>query len=964
MIEDPWRYSTAHNSACRIIDEQSLWGQAVCRVWLPNQDAVVRVLGSDLLPLDSELQPDVEAGRIAYIAAAAKVAEVLEGNSSASYGNVLLAPMESNVIPLPHQIHALSRAISGDRVRYLLADEVGLGKTIEAGLIMRELKLRGLVLRTLVVAPKSIAMQWVAEMQTHFNEAFSLVSPGDLDALERLRAGYWDEVSMLDSEQPNPWLAFPQAIVTQDAVKPVLKRKGWSQEKLKDYNGRRFDRLIQGNWDLIIVDEAHRLGGSTEQVARFKLGQGLAEAAPYLLLLSATPHQGKSDAFQRLMSLLDSMTFPDQDSVTRSSVQPYVIRTEKRNAVDADGKSLFRPRTTQTRGIDLSQHAEQEQLYHAVTDYVKAGYNKAIKNKKPHIGLLMVLLQRIVTSSTHAIACTLERRLNVLENLTTESIQATLIENEELIEMDGQEQLDALIEICERGREQEMAEVQHLLELAHRAEASGPDTKATALLDLIYDIQGQEKDDELKVLLFTEFVPTQAMLQDFLETRGIPCVCLNGSMSMDERRKVQRDFRDDVRVLISTDAGGEGLNLQFCHVIINYDLPWNPMRIEQRIGRVDRIGQDKTVRAYNFAYDGSVEGRVREVLESKLQIILSEIGINKTSDVLDSSLAGEMFEQVMTQVIMQDADAEHETDELIDRIKADIQEVRENGSPLYGCSDEPDIESAARLRDHPLPHWVEGMTTAFLRMKGCPVEKTLLGWNIQWPDGTAMRNVSFTARDLEGHGTLLSLENSRVRGLALNLPQIAAGQPIPAVMVAALPSSIAGSWGLFEIRLQAGLRQKNEALRIPAIRRGYVCVFLSEDGKLFLPTARHIWDALQTEEPQILGALNQDESTSVYDGLQEAAEEAGREMFDALQQQHIDAIAREEERGVVAFGSRRKAIERVGLPEVRQYRLARCEAEEAGWRDELDSARQIVPEIRPLLLMRISNGATDVATAL
>ena len=152
-----WQYSTVHNSACKIIEEQTLWGQTVCRVWLPNQDAVVRLPRSALRPLSADLHPEIEAGRIAYVAAAAKVAEVLEGSTSATEGHVLLAPMESNVIPLPHQLNVLSRAISGDRVRYLLADEVGLGKTIEAGLVLRELKLRGLVRRTLVVAPKGIA---------------------------------------------------------------------------------------------------------------------------------------------------------------------------------------------------------------------------------------------------------------------------------------------------------------------------------------------------------------------------------------------------------------------------------------------------------------------------------------------------------------------------------------------------------------------------------------------------------------------------------------------------------------------------------------------------------------------------------------------------------------------------------------------------------------------------------------
>ena len=182
-----WQYSTVHNSACKVIEEKSLWGQTVCRIWLPNQNAVVLVPRSALRSLSADLRPEIEIGRIAYVAAAAKVAEVLEGASSTADGHVLLAPMESNVIPLPHQIHALSRAVSGDRVRYLLADEVGLGKTIEAGLIMRELKLRGLVRRILIVVPKGIASQWVVEMQTHFNEHFQLVLGDDIGTLPQGR---------------------------------------------------------------------------------------------------------------------------------------------------------------------------------------------------------------------------------------------------------------------------------------------------------------------------------------------------------------------------------------------------------------------------------------------------------------------------------------------------------------------------------------------------------------------------------------------------------------------------------------------------------------------------------------------------------------------------------------------------------------------------------------------------------
>ena len=218
----------------------------------------------------------------------------------------------------------------------------------------------------------------------------------------------------------------------------------------------------------------------------------------------------------------------------------------------------------------------------------------------------------------------------------------------------------------------------------------------------------------------------------------------------------------------------------------------------------------------------------------------------------------------------------------------------------------------------------------------------------------------FSSREAErlSDVTLLNLENNRVRGLALNLPQIAAGQPIPCVTLSGLPSTITGLWGLFEIRLQAGLHQKSQLLRIPMVRRAYVSVFLSEEGKLYLPTARHIWEALQTAEPKVLDTLGLDEAETAFESLREAGEQAGQELFNSLQQAHISSIAREEERGMMAFSSRRKAIERVGLPEVRQYRLERCDAEETDWRKELGSALQIVPEIRPLLLMRIIKGGS------
>ena len=959
-MESPWQYSTVHNSACKVIEEQTLWGQTVCRVWLPNQDAVVRVPRSALRRLSADLQPEIEAGRIAYVAAAAKVAEVLEGSTIATDGHVLLAPMESNVIPLPHQIHALSRAISGDRVRYLLADEVGLGKTIEAGLVMRELKLRGLVRRTLVVSPKGIATQWVAEMQTHFNEQFQLVLGDDIGTLQRLAHG--------TDQRNSAWSMFDQVIVSLDSVKPMDKRRGWTAERVADYNRSRFEDLLTAGWDLVVVDEAHRLGGSTDQVARYKLGKGLAEAAPYVLLLSATPHQGKTDAFHRLMNLLDDEAFPDMDSVSRERVAPYVIRTEKRKAIDADGKPLFKPRRTQMAPVVWThRHHLQQLLYEAVTDYVREGYNQALREKKRHIGFLMILMQRLVVSSTRAIRTTLERRLAALRkgeqqaslrlaelDNGTEGLENPDDDMAELYDMDGQELLDELLKSHVSALQSEGSHVETLLDAAVRCEQAGPDAKAEALIEWIYKLQAEENEPDLKVLIFTEFVPTQQMLKEFLEARGISVVTLNGSMDMEARKHAQDAFRKFHRVLVSTDAGGEGLNLQFAHVIINYDIPWNPMRLEQRIGRVDRIGQPKTVQAINFVFEDSVEFRVREVLEQKLSVIFEEFGIDKTGDVLDSAQAGELFEDVFASAILNPDGIETSVDYTVARIRDEIQQVRES-SAIYGISDEPDVQTAERLRSHPLPHWVERMTVGYLNSHGGAANRKRSWWDLNWPDGQEHRKAVFNAREADRltDATLLNLENSRVRGLAMNLPQVAAGQPLPCVTVSGLPASISGLWGLFEIRLQAGMHQKTQLLRIPMVRRGYISVFLSEEGKLFLPTARHIWDALQTAEAEVQATLGQDESITAHERLQVAAEQAGQEMFDALQQAHLASVNREEERGMVAFASRRKAIERIGLPEVRQFRLSRCDADESEWLHELQSARQIVPEIRSLLLLRI-----------
>jgi superfamily II DNA or RNA helicase len=927
-MTDNWYYSPEHGELCRVIETQTLWGETVCRVWLPGKDTVVRVPAARLRPVQEASVGTVDG--IAYLAAAARVADALTQD-------VLLAPIESSVIPLPHQIRALSRAISNDRVRYLLADEVGIGKTIEAGLIMRELKLRGLVRRTLVIAPKGLVTQWVAEMRTHFGEEFRLLIPSDFSAYRRI------------AQEDNLWQSHPQVVCPMDSVKPLDGRRGWSREQVAEYNRERFEDLISAGWDLVIVDEAHRLGGSTDQVARYKLGQGLAEAAPYLLLLSATPHQGKTDAFHRLISLVDAQAFPDVSSVTKERVQPYVIRTEKRRAIDAQGKPLFKPRRTELAPVSWEdRHRDQRLLYEAVTEYVRESYNQAMREKRSYIGFLMILMQRLVVSSTRAIRTTLERRLEALEAPQEQLTLFPMVSEEDWADLDGQEQMDTLLKTRLKALKNERAEVKLLLEAARRCEAQGPDAKAEALLDWIYRLQAEEGDPDLKVLVFTEFVPTQEMLYEFLTERGFEVVCLNGSMDMEGRKRVQDAFAKDARILISTDAGGEGLNLQFCHVVINYDIPWNPMRLEQRIGRVDRIGQTHTVRAINFVFEDSVEHRVREVLEEKLAVIFEEFGIDKTGDVLDSAQAGQIFDDLYVEAILNPDVVETKVDEVLKSIQEQARESRQSASVL-GSTEDLDPREAQRLLAHPLPHWVERMTVGYLQAHGGKAERKNGAWDLTWPGGERLTNVVFTSKEAEEKplSRHLTLEDPKVRGLAMRLPPFAPGQPVPVITLPGLAPEIMGFWSLWRISIST----------VDWNRRRIMPLFLADDGRVFAPTARHIWDQLVVTKPTILRHLDIETSHQAFDQLRGAAERQGKTIYDELVEAHRERLAREREKGEYAFAARRRATLRIGLPQVRNHRLSLLEQEEERFREQLERRAQILPEMAPLLLVRVEGCA-------
>lgn len=927
-----WAHSRERGQPVRVLERQTVWNHTTYLVWRPDTETVAWVTASDLSPLDKPAASK-SFDHITYRVAAARVIEGLAQD-------VLLAPLEAGVIPLPHQLQALTRAVSRHRVRYLLADEVGLGKTIEAGLVIRELKLRGLVKRVLVVAPKGLVPQWVQEMRTHFSEEFQLLSPSDFSAIRHL------------IRADNIWRQFNQVVCPIDAVKPVERRRGWTRERLDRHNQERLGDLIAAGWDLIVVDECHRLGGSNDTVARYKLGKALSEAAPYLLLLSATPHQGKTEAFHRLMALLDKDAFPDIGSIKREKVAPYVIRTEKRKAIDDRGDPLFQPRTTRLVPVRWeNRHALQKQLYEAVTEYVRQGYNQALRENRQYLGFLMILMQRLVTSSTQAIAAALERRQAVLQ-ATSFTLDDTDDAEGDLEEQDGQEQLEELLAKRIAGLNNEREEVKLLLDTARRCQAQGADARAETLLDVLYRTQQDENNPDLKFLIFTEFVPTQDMLAGFLEERGFSVVRLNGSMDLEARQRVQREFTEEARVLVSTDAGGEGLNLQHAHVVVNYDLPWNPMRIEQRIGRVDRIGQKYPVKAFNLIFEDSVELRVHEVLEEKLKIIFAEFGVDKTSDVLDSAESGAAFERTYAKAILNPDQIDKSVDELMRDVR-ERAEAEKEGKVFY--DDSPlDPALAAKVSSHPMPFWIERMTTAFLKAEGGSVQRDLLAYHLTWPDGHRMENVCFFAREAQDRGlTHISLENPRVRALIEGLPRAIAGENIPTFIVSGIPSEIRGIWSLWQVALRTSSRQQVRILPL----------FCHDDGRTLLPTARLIWDKLlQANAPvQQNDSWSGQDAETVFSRLKREAEQYGQSLFQELHAQHKERIHHKREKGHYAFRVRRDALNRIGLHEVRQFRLRHLEGEERNWEADLRKQEQVYPELHPVILLRVESGNGQLA---
>ncbi|GAB4324009.1 MAG: helicase-related protein [Leptolyngbyaceae cyanobacterium] len=585
----------------------------------------------------------------------------------------LLAVHTSLVEPLPHQITAVySEMLTRQPLRFLLADDPGAGKTIMAGLLIRELLIRGDLQRCLIVCPGSLVGQWQDELFQKFHLPFEILTN---DRIEAARTG-------------NAFAEMPLVIVRLDK----LSRNDDLQAKLG-----------QTDWDLVVVDEAHKLsasffGGEIKETKRYKLGKLLSTLTRHFLLMTATPHNGKEEDFQLFLALLDGDRFEGRfrDGVHTCDASDLMRRLVKEDLLKFDGKPLFPERRAHTVQYALSEL--EAVLYGRVTDYVREEFNRAEalanEGRKGTVGFALTILQRRLASSPEAIYQSLRRRRERLEKRLREEREPQNhkgpeedslwslclrgeLDEEDLTAEEWESAEEGVVDLATAARtiaelQAEIDRLRELEALALRVRRSGRDRKWEELSKLLQTLlreqmvgngeQGTDRSrfpipDSLlpKLVIFTEHRDTLNYLVHQITTllgRPEAVVTIHGGMGREERKRSEEAFKQDVtvQVLIATDAAGEGINLQRAHLMVNYDLPWNPNRLEQRFGRIHRIGQTEVCHLWNLVAAETREGEVYLALLKKLEIEQKALG-GQVFDVLGKAIAGKELRELLIEAI-------------------------------------------------------------------------------------------------------------------------------------------------------------------------------------------------------------------------------------------------------------------------------------------------------------------------
>lgn len=589
----------------------------------------------------------------------------------------------ARVDPLPHQLEAVYEYfLKLPRIRFLLADDPGAGKTIMAGLLIKELKARGLIKRILIISPANLTFQWQREMKDKFREQFTVVRS------ELLRANYGT----------NPWQDHDQVVASVSWVSRIEDAK---------------DSLLRSRWDLVIVDEAHKMSAysAERETLAYKLGKALSEMTDHFLLMTATPHKGDTNNFALFLQLLDKDVYGDVSSLEQAMENreaPFYLRRVKEALVTFPDpetgvvKSLFTKRLVKTAAFQIGD--DELEFYDALTRYVTDQSVRAAAENSPAaraVGFTMAMLQRRFASSLYAARRTLERmkerREKILED--PEAYRRSQIERripdgfDDLEEEQQQAIIDQLEEVVLSpdpiSLKEEIRDLAKLIIQAHALQSREIETKLVHLKQLLTD-KGIFTDPQMKLLIFTEHKDTLDYLAgDGKDGRpfgkllewGLSLTMIHGGMKIGDRDTpgsriyAEREFRESCQVLIATEAAGEGINLQFCWLMVNYDIPWNPVRLEQRMGRIHRYGQEKDCLIFNFVATNTAEGRVLQKLFDRIETIEADLDPRQTGMIFN--VLGDIFPSNLLERMLRDMYARNQTEQVIlDRIVHDVDPQR------------------------------------------------------------------------------------------------------------------------------------------------------------------------------------------------------------------------------------------------------------------------------------------------
>lgn len=589
----------------------------------------------------------------------------------------------ARVDPLPHQLEAVYEYfLKLPRIRFLLADDPGAGKTVMAGLLIKELKARGLAKRILIVTPANLTFQWQREMKDKFREQFTVVRS------ELLRANYGT----------NPWQDYDQIVTSVSWVSRIEDAR---------------DSLLRSHWDLVIVDEAHKMSAysAEKETLAYKLGRALSDMTDHYLLMTATPHKGDPANFALFLQLLDRDVYADVSSLEEAMQNreaPFYLRRVKEalvtfpNPETGEVRSLFTKRLVRTASFEICD--DELDFYDALTRFVSEQSIRAADSNSPAaraVGFTMAMLQRRFASSLYAARRTLERmkerREKILEDpdrYRQEQIERRVPEGFDDLEEEEQQAIIAQLEEVvlspdPEALKEEVRELSKLIDQARALELRSVETKLSNLKVLLTE-NGVFNDPKMKLLIFTEHKDTLDYLAgDGREGRpvgklrewGLSLTTIHGAMKIGDRDTpgsrifAEREFKESAQVMVATEAAGEGINLQFCWLMVNYDIPWNPVRLEQRMGRIHRYGQEKDCLIFNFVATNTAEGRVLQKLFDRIEQIEADLDPDRTGKIFN--VLGDVFPSNLLERMLREMYARNQTEQVIlDRIIKDVDTRR------------------------------------------------------------------------------------------------------------------------------------------------------------------------------------------------------------------------------------------------------------------------------------------------